>query len=139
MMIFPKGRWVRYSQTKLANAIFTSCLHEKLIETNVKAIVAHPGLSITDLQNTTVHDGGMKRWSTELMMKLAQSREDGAIGIIKSMTDPTVKSGSFIGPGKGMTAFKGKPITFELDPNYKQFHDLLWDCSCNAIDESFDI
>ena len=45
------ARWVRYSQTKLANAAFTAALHHKLVAKNskVKALVAHPGLKFDGL------------------------------------------------------------------------------------------
>jgi hypothetical protein len=33
-MFFSGARWVRYSQTKLANAAFTACLHEKFQKSN---------------------------------------------------------------------------------------------------------
>ena len=37
-------RWTRYAK------LFTACLHEKL--RIIKALVAHPGLAVTELQNT---------------------------------------------------------------------------------------
>jgi NAD(P)-dependent dehydrogenase (short-subunit alcohol dehydrogenase family) len=59
---FSGGRWVRYQQTKLANVVFTYALHDKLakanIQTSIKSLVAHPGLSATNLQVTTAADGG---------------------------------------------------------------------------------
>ena len=142
-MIFGGARWVRYQQTKLANAAFTSCLHEQLQKVNpkIKAMVAHPGLATTGLQNTTVGDGGMSKWSTGLMMKFGQSPEDGAIGIIKGMADPQSKSGDFIGPGSGKTAMKGPVINFALEDFYNnpETRDLLWSKSNEAIGETFDI
>ena len=141
MMFFPQGRWKRYSQTKLANAVFTACLSEKLnnINSNIKVLVAHPGLSVTDLQHTTIIDGGMDPWMTSQMMKGGQTKEDGAIGIIKCMTDLTLDSGRFVGPGAGKMAMKGPVISFDLEPFYnnKATKDLLWTKSCEAIGEDF--
>ena len=141
MMFFPQARWKRYSQTKLANAAFTACLSEKLnnSNSNIKALVAHPGLSVTDLQHTTIIDGGMGTWMTSQMMKSGQTKEDGAIGIIKCMTDPTLDSGIFVGPGAGKMAMKGPVISFDLEPFYDNQHtrDLLWRKSCEAIGEDF--
>ena len=141
MMFFPQARWKRYSQTKLANAAFTACLSEKLnnSNSNIKALVAHPGLSVTDLQHTTIIDGGMGTWMTSQMMKSGQTKEDGAIGIIKCMTDPTLDSGKFVGPGAGKMAMKGPVISFDLEPFYDNQHtkDLLWTKSCEAIGEDF--
>ena len=141
MIFFPEGRWVRYAQTKLANAAFTACLHEKLsaIDSKIKALVAHPGLAMTDLQNTTIGDGGMKSWFTGLMMKGGQTQEDGALGIIKCMVDKDVKSGEFIGPGSGKFALKGPVVKFALESFYnnKKTRDLLWQKSCESIGEDF--
>lgn len=143
MIFFPKGRWVRYSQTKLANAIFTSCLDTKLKSKNskIKALVAHPGLALTDLQSTTILDGGMGRLSTEFLMKLGQSQEDGAIGIIKAITDQTLTSGTFVGPGSGQFAMKGPVVSFPIETSYynADTQTLLWDYSSKAINDTFEI
>ena len=142
-MLFGGARWVRYQQTKLANAAFTSCLHEQLQRVNpkIKAMVAHPGLATTSLQDATVGDGGMSKWSTGFMMRMGQSQADGAIGIIKGMADPESKSGDFIGPGKGRMAMKGPVVNFSLEDFYDnpETRELLWSKSNEAIGESFDI
>jgi len=136
-----RGRWARYSQTKLANAAFTACLHEKFerSELNLKALVAHPGLAMTDLQTTTVNDGGMGAMLARQMMKYGQTMEDGALGIIKCMVDVDAKSGEFYGPGTGMLALKGPVIKFGLEKFYnnRKTKDLLWTKSCEAIGEEF--
>ena len=51
-MLCGGARWVRYSQTKLANSVFTQALHERLIARGsaVKAVCAAPGLAATNLQ-----------------------------------------------------------------------------------------
>ena len=139
--LIPQGRWARYSQTKLANAAFTACLHEKFQAENlsIKSLVAHPGLAITELQNTTVKDGGMGAWMTGQFMKGGQSMEDGAIGIIKCIADIDAMSGDFYGPGSGKMAMKGEVIKFALEKLYdnRNTRNLLWDKSCEAIDQDF--
>jgi NAD(P)-dependent dehydrogenase (short-subunit alcohol dehydrogenase family) len=100
------ARWERYHQTKLANAVFTYGLKNKLAETginNVIPLVAHPGLSRTNLQVTTADDGGMDADSD--FMKQAQSAEDGATGIIRAAMDPEAKPGNFYGPVEGWTGY----------------------------------
>lgn len=96
---FRGPRWERYHQTKLANAVFTFALKDKLegegIE-NVMPLLAHPGLSRTNLQVTTAKDGGMDANSE--FMNQAQSAEDGATGIIRAAIDPEAKTGDFYGP-----------------------------------------
>lgn len=103
---FRGPRWERYHQTKLANAVFTYALKEKLDAanmTNVIALLAHPGLARTQLQVTTAEDGGMDKDSE--FMNQAQSAEDGATGIIRASMDPRAKSGDFYGPTAGWTGF----------------------------------
>ena len=119
-MLIPQGRWTRYAQTKLANAAFTACLHEKIKikNLNIKALVAHPGLAVTELQNTTVKDGGMGSWMTSQFMKNGQTMEDGAIGILKCIADSNANSGDFYGPGKGRMDMKGPVVKFNLEEFY---------------------
>lgn len=103
---FKGPRWMRYHQTKLANAAFTYGLKKKLEEaniTNVLPLLAHPGLALTNLQVTTVEDGGMD--GTSGFMSQAQTAEDGATGIIRAAMDPEAKSGDFYGPTAGWKGF----------------------------------
>lgn len=103
---FSGPRWVRYHQTKLANAAFTYGLKKKLKEakiTNVIPLLAHPGLALTNLQITTAADGGMDNNSA--FMKQAQTAEDGATGIIRAAMDSQAESGYFYGPTAGWKGF----------------------------------
>lgn len=115
---FGGPRWMRYHQTKLGNAVFTYGLHQRLAAagvTNVKAILAHPGLARTNLQLTTAETGGMDADSP--FMDQAQSAEDGALGIIRGCMDPGARSGDFYGP-PGWTGFPDllPPEPLLLDP-----------------------
>lgn len=104
---FRGPRWMRYHQTKLANAAFTYGLKNKLEAANVSNVIsllAHPGLAKTQLQVTSVSVGGMDAKSE--LMNMAQSAEDGATGIIRAAMDPKAKSGDFYGPsGRGWGGF----------------------------------
>lgn len=102
---FQGPRWERYHQTKLANCTFIYGLQRKLEEHgigNVKPMLAHPGLSQTNLQITTAETGGMDLNGG--LMSNAQSAEDGALGIIRACVDPEARSGDFFGPN-GWTGF----------------------------------
>ena len=142
-MLLNGARWVRYGQTKLANAAFTAALHHKLSAagSKVKALVAHPGLAATDLQVTSVKDGGMGAAATNFMMGFGQSMEDGAMGIIACMFLPEAQSGEFYGPGLGMFAIKGEAKPFALEKKYsnEETINMIWEKSCEAtgIDEDF--
>ncbi|MFT7521173.1 MAG: NAD(P)-dependent dehydrogenase (short-subunit alcohol dehydrogenase family) [Kiritimatiellia bacterium] len=116
---FGGPRWMRYHQTKLANANFTYGLAARLDAagtTQVKSLLAHPGLARTNLQITTAQTGGMVVDSP--FMDRAQSPEDGALGIIRACMDPEAKSGNFYGPS-GWTGFPDllPPEDLLLDAN----------------------
>ena len=104
---FTGPRWMRYHQTKLANAAFTYGLKNKLEAANISNVIpllAHPGLASTQLAVTSASVGGMDDKSD--FMKMAQSAEDGATGIIRAAMDPKAKSGDFYGPsGDGWNGF----------------------------------
>lgn len=103
---FRGPRWARYHQTKLANAVFTYALKDKLAAAGISHIiplVAHPGLALTQLQVTTAEEGGMEKGSD--FMKQAQSAEDGATGIIRAAMDPKAVAGNFYGPTAGWKGF----------------------------------
>ena len=142
-MIFKGARWVRYSQTKLANAAFTAALHEKLGKSGskVKALVAHPGFANTELQVTTNRAGGMAGWTSWIAKFSSQSAEDGTLGILSCAVLPEARSGEFWGPGSGMMATKGEAKPFPLEKQYdnQETRDLIWSKSCEAIGKAFDI
>ncbi|MFT4628862.1 MAG: NAD(P)-dependent dehydrogenase (short-subunit alcohol dehydrogenase family) [Myxococcota bacterium] len=138
---FQGPRWVRYNQSKLANCTFTAALHQRLGEkgSSVKALVAHPGFANTQLQQTSVKEGGMGRMLTGLMMRFSQSIEDGALGILSCMVLPEAESGQFWGPGSEQTSIKGEAAPFPLEPFYDnaETRDLLWSKSEAAIGREF--
>lgn len=142
-LFFRGGRWKRYNQTKLANAAFTAALHHKLTAKGsmVKALVAHPGFARTHLQQTSAKAGGMSSRGTDLIGRMGQSAEDGAMGLISCMALPSATSGQFYGPGSGMMAMKGKAEPFDLEPFYDNpsTRDLLWAKSEEATGGPFDI
>ena len=142
-MIFSGARWVRYGQTKHANAAFTAALHRKLESksSKVKALVAHPGFANTELQVTTSAFGGMASWTSWFTKYVSQSEEDGTLGILSCAVLPEAKSGEFWGPGSGMNAMKGEAKPFPLEKQYDnpEIHELIWSKSCEAIGKDFSI
>ena len=142
-MMFRGPRWVRYNQSKLANAAFTAALHHRLQESGstVKALVAHPGLANTHLQKTSVTEGGMGSFFTNMFMRFSQPAEDGAMGILSCMCLPGATSGQFWGPGSGAAAFRGKAEPFALESFYDnpETRDLLWSKSEEATGGSFNL
>jgi len=135
---FGGPRWERYHQTKLANCCFTYGLRDRLAAagiTNVKPIVAHPGLASTQLQHTTDADGGMDASSP--FMDQAQSAEDGALGIIRGSMDPTAVAGDFFGPAEWLG---GPAVRLEPEPLLTDADNVRinWD-GCEAAVGAFDI
>jgi NAD(P)-dependent dehydrogenase (short-subunit alcohol dehydrogenase family) len=140
-LMFRGPRWLRYNQSKLANAAFTAALHNRLQDSGskVKALVAHPGLANTHLQKTSVKEGGMGAAFTSMFMRLSQSPEEGAMGILSCMCLENAKSGQFWGPGSSAMAMRGKAKPFDLEAFYDnaETRDLLWRMSEEAIGRSF--
>lgn len=137
------GRWKRYNQTKLANAAFTAALHHRLTAagSNVKALVAHPGFARTHLQQTSATAGAMSSRGTDLIGRMGQSAEDGAMGLISCMCLADATSGQFYGPGSGMMAMRGPAEPFALEAFYdnEATRNLLWTKSEEATGGAFTI
>jgi len=132
-MLFGGARWERYHQTKLANCVFTYCLDERFKQksSKVKALVAHPGLSATNLQVESVSTGGMNSgWFINMFMGSAMSPEDGTVGLLMAMCKTDAQSGDFYGP-KGMNgpSVKLTPEKMLQDPKSM---NILWEESSKA-------
>ena len=132
---FKGPRWERYHQTKLANAVFTYALKNRLEQsniTNVISLLAHPGLAATNLQLTTASDGGMDKDAD--FMQRAQTPEDGATGIIRSVMDPEAVSGNFYGPTAGWSGYPDLLTPEDMLMDKEQIQ-LLWDACEKAVGE----
>lgn len=97
------GPWRAYGQAKLANFHFALGLHRLLAEASRPAasLVAHPGLSNTELQAVSVKetDGGIsQRFFLMLARSVGMSPAEGALSQLRAATDPGAKSGEFYGP-----------------------------------------
>jgi NAD(P)-dependent dehydrogenase (short-subunit alcohol dehydrogenase family) len=138
MFWWASQRWARYQQTKLANLVFTYALRDR--QDRVKVLVAHPGFAATNLQVTTASDGGMGHFSSKHSVgMMAQSCEDGTMGILKCCCEPGVTSGDFYGPGAG--GFKGKAELIPAGPEEaladQASRQMLWKASCEVTGASF--
>ncbi len=136
-MMFGGPRWLRYNQSKLANAAFTAALHHRFTQggSPIKALVAHPGFASTHLQQTAAHEGGMSSVLSSFGDRFAQSAEDGAMGILSCIGLPEAQSGQFWGPGSGTNALRGPAKPFALESFYdnEETRNLLWDKSVQAV------
>ncbi len=95
--------WRAYGQSKLANYHFALGLQGEFERAGVRAqsLMAHPGLSHSDLQVRTVAEGGggfMGPFWVQLARHTGMSVEKGAMPQIRAATDPAAKGGEFYGP-----------------------------------------
>jgi NAD(P)-dependent dehydrogenase (short-subunit alcohol dehydrogenase family) len=97
------GPWKSYGQSKLANFHFGLGLQKEFERAGVQAqsLIAHPGLSNTDLQARTTRENEGDFWgkffhkmTTTSGMKPAY----GALSQLRAATDPDAKGGEFYGP-----------------------------------------
>lgn len=95
--------WRAYGQSKLANYHFAIGLQREFAAKRLRAssLLAHPGLSNTDLQSHTVAEGG-GGWAANaahvLSARTGMTAEQGAMPQIRAATDPHANGGEFYGP-----------------------------------------
>jgi len=97
------GAWSAYGQSKLANFHFAIGLQQRFEAAGVRSasLVAHPGLSNTDLQARSVAetDGGFwQRFFHGLAGSTGTSAADGALPQLRAATDPAARGGEFYAP-----------------------------------------
>ena len=98
--------WKAYSQSKLANYFFALGLHNEFKNSGKKAmsLLAHPGLSHTNLQVETF-DRGAAGWAGTVSKYLAahvgMEPSEGARPQIRAALDPKAKGGEFYSPRFG--------------------------------------
>ena len=105
------SRYGAYSQSKLANVLFTFELQRRLEAAGIEAIstTAHPGLSATNLNTVSISESGLERILYGLMMPLiAQSQTQGALPQLYAATMPDVKGGDHFAPN-GLMEIRGYP------------------------------
>ena len=97
------GPWRAYGQAKLANFHFGLGLQRQLEAAGAPAasLVAHPGLSNTDLQAVSVQETGggrSQRFFHRMAGSTGMSPAEGALPQLRAATDPGASGGEFYGP-----------------------------------------
>lgn len=125
--------WRAYGQSKLANLHFTIGLHERLraAGSRIRALVAHPGLSRTDLQPHSVREtggGGSQRFFEWMAATMGMTPARGALPQLRAATDPGSRSGELYAPR--FVNF-GDPVRRPLLARSRDQRaiDALWDVS----------
>jgi NAD(P)-dependent dehydrogenase (short-subunit alcohol dehydrogenase family) len=124
--------WGAYGRAKLANYDFGIGLQREFERRGLRArsLVAHPGLSHTNLQVHTVEEGGggpsAPFWAW-LARTTGMSPDDGALSQLRAATDPNAEGGEFYGPRWGNN---GPPVRKPiLRPGTDARIATLWDVS----------
>ncbi|MDN4477034.1 SDR family NAD(P)-dependent oxidoreductase [Demequina sp. SYSU T00039] len=100
--------WKAYGRSKLAAVHLAVGLDRRLraAGSTARALVAHPGISHTDLQKRTVREGGggtqgpfWERYAERRGMDPAR----GALSQLRAATDPRAEGGTLYGPRWGVT------------------------------------
>jgi NAD(P)-dependent dehydrogenase (short-subunit alcohol dehydrogenase family) len=97
------GEWAAYGQSKLANYHFALGLQQRFEHARAAAasLVAHPGLSDTDLQERSVTETGgglVQRFFHGLASTMGMTAAAGALPQLRAATDPQAKGGEFYAP-----------------------------------------
>ncbi|MEM7674404.1 MAG: oxidoreductase [Myxococcota bacterium] len=105
------GRWSAYTQSKLANLLFTRRLQRVFIKNSIDlmAIATHPGYADTELQgrsNNSFENFVLKKLANRFM---AQSAQMGALPSLRAAVDRSLSGGEYVGP-KGMMGMRGAPV-----------------------------
>ncbi len=107
------NRMAAYSQSKLANLLFTFELDRRLRLADVPtiALAAHPGVSSTELARHIpgANLPGVKQALGALLAVTLNSAADGALPSLRAATDPDAMGGAYYGPD-GFREMRGDPV-----------------------------
>ena len=102
------NRMGAYTQSKLANLLFTYELQRRLAPRGkTAALAAHPGTSTTELMRNLPKF--VERGFSLVSPLMSQSAADGALPTLRAATDPGALGGQYYGPS-GIAEFKGNPV-----------------------------
>lgn len=105
-----------YSNTKQATLLFSQELHRRAAGSGVKSLAAHPGVAATNLFGRAlagIHLGALTPVANFTGRIVLHSPKASAESEIRAVTDPTLQSGDFLGPGI-LGQFRGAPVVVSL-------------------------
>ena len=128
--------WRAYSQSKLANLLFTAELDRRLRSgaSGVRAVACHPGYSDTNLQTAFDTDRSLSHRIKRLGNRwVAQSAAAGAETTVYASTSTHVQGGDYVGPADFLELW-GPPVKVRCSAAARDKADQrrLWDFSVEA-------
>jgi NAD(P)-dependent dehydrogenase (short-subunit alcohol dehydrogenase family) len=136
------GPWRAYGQSKLANYHFAIGLHLRLRAAGAEAasLLAHPGLSNTELQVHSVEatGGASQRFFRWLAATTGMNPARGALPQLRAATDPSARSGQFYAP---RFVNSGPPVRRPIMRRLglRRSVDVLWEVSERETGEVLDV
>jgi NAD(P)-dependent dehydrogenase (short-subunit alcohol dehydrogenase family) len=127
------GAWSAYARSKMANLHFGLGLQQRFTRAGVRAssLVAHPGLTNTDLQARAVREGGAGRVGAFFEVLTARSGMSPFEGVrpqLRAATDPRARGGGLYAPRYGSHGpAVRRPILRRWD--LQEQVDVLWQVS----------
>jgi NAD(P)-dependent dehydrogenase (short-subunit alcohol dehydrogenase family) len=135
--------WRAYGRSKLANVHFAVELNRRLeaAGASVKSLVAHPGLSNTELQARSVQEtggGASQRFWHFWARNTGMSPPRGALSLLRAATEPGARGGWLYGPA--WVTF-GPPVRRPLlhRSTSESAGRNLWEVSERETGEPFDV
>jgi NAD(P)-dependent dehydrogenase (short-subunit alcohol dehydrogenase family) len=137
--------WTAYSQSKLANLLFTLELGRRLKKagSSVIAVAAHPGYAATNLQRRGPEAEGakLKAMLMDLANRLfAQPVEKGVLPQLYAAVSQELNGNEYIGPD-GFGNMRGYPAIQQPAPQAKNLEDAerLWEVSESLTGVTFSL
>jgi len=137
------GAWKAYGRSKLANFHFGIGLNRRFeaAGVNARSLIAHPGLSNTELQAVSVREtqgGTSQKFFHVLAGWTGMTSAQGALSQIRAATDPGAKGGEFYGP---LFVNNGPPVR---KPIFRRLGmssaiDTLWEVSERETGVALDV
>jgi NAD(P)-dependent dehydrogenase (short-subunit alcohol dehydrogenase family) len=134
--------WQAYGRSKLANHVFAMELHRRLTRagSTTASLSAHPGLTNSDLQTTSVEmsgGGSSQKFFQRLAHRTGMTVPRGALSQLRAATDPSARSGELYGP---RFVSVGSPVRRPvLDRKSADRGALLWRVSEEATGVELDV
>lgn len=112
------SKFAVYSQSKLANILFTQELNERLEKQGLstRSFVAHPGGSKTNLAEASDFGAVTKFFANIAFSIIAQPAWKGALPQLYAATDPEAEAGTYYGPD-GLGEMGGYPKKADVPPS----------------------